>query len=75
MKLIQENGNEKRIFTLIDNGMKIHESSKLGEINRTIPFELISNDFVKLNFNPIQWVILFNHRFTWRDKFNIIYEI
>ena len=58
MNLKQKSGSETRIFEIIDNGLRITERSEFGEIRRIVPFESISNDFVKVKFNPIQWAII-----------------
>lgn len=58
MLLKQKDGSETRIFKIIDNGLKIVEKSEFGEIERIVAFESISNDFVKLKFNPVHWIIL-----------------
>lgn len=57
MILRQKDGSEFRTFTIVDNGLKIHEESEFGEFERIVAFEVISNDFIKLKFNPIHWII------------------
>jgi hypothetical protein len=60
MILKQHKDNETRIFKITNNGLKVIEKSIFGEMERFVPFESISNDFVKLKFNPVQWILVFS---------------
>ncbi len=59
MILRQKDGSELRTFTISDSGLKIREENEFGEFEKIVPFEVISNDFINLKFNPIHWIVFF----------------
>ena len=56
--LTQQKKSERRIFTVDATGLMIHVQNDLGESHRHVSFENISNDIVKINFNPVFWIIV-----------------
>ena len=50
--------DEKRTFIIDSNGLQINEVNNLGSGQRSIPFENITNNIIKFNFNPIFWIVL-----------------
>ncbi len=56
MELIQKDNGDKRRFIIQDNGLKIESSGWFGKHERSIPFEVIGDEIISLNFTPRQWI-------------------